>query len=343
MKRILAALAILCFAPDAQAKGPAGSVEITVKATHRQHLISGAVWYPAGTGGTPAIVYENPVFKGTPVLRDAKVSAGQHHVVVLSHGLFAHFRTLSWLAAGLAERGAIVVAVNHPGSTLGDRDMKVSLEHWNRIADLQAAVAQLQADPRFAAHLDMTRVYAGGFSYGGWTALSMGGLTGNLAAYARHCAEVGERSTHCKDIARGGVDLATLDAGLWKRSYKDPRIIGVAVIEPALLYGVTTDDVKGLVDRVALIGLGTGPDRLLATDFGPSGSNFAALLPRATATILAPANHFSVLPECKPEGAAILAEDHDDPVCTDPAGTDRGKVHAAVIDAVSRAFQLESE
>ena len=46
------------------------------------------------------------------------------------------------------------------------------------------------------------------------------------------------------------------------------------------------------------------------------------------------------MPLCKPDGAAILEAERDDPVCTDPAWTDRADVHGAIIDAIAARLGL---
>ena len=47
-----------------------------------------------------------------------------------------------------------------------------------------------------------------------------------------------------------------------------------------------------------------------------------------------------MLPLCKPAGAAILAEEKDHPVCTDPAGADRAAIHRQVLADASAFFGL---
>jgi predicted dienelactone hydrolase len=280
------------------------------------------------------------VFHGTPVQEGGTIDKGPFPVVLLSHGLGGNIRTLSWLSAGLAARGAVVVSVDHPNSTTADFDLRQGLDHWTRVQDLQTALDKLLADPRFAGQLDRTRVMTAGFSYGGWTALSMGGVTGNLAGYAAHCETVGTASSHCADIAEGGLNLHDLDATAWDASYKDQRITMVAAIDPALHYGLTSAHVDGLVDDVLLIGLGDGGDRLLATDFSAKGSDFAALLPDAKIKGIAPANHFAALLPCKPMGAEILLDEGDDPVCDSPAGLDRVAVHDEIITQIATQLGL---
>lgn len=101
---------------------------------------------------------------------------------------------------------------------------------------------------------------------------------------------------------------------------------------------MSAEDVAALPENAVLIALGEGDDRLLATDFGPQGSGLGSLIPGARVVEIAPAAHFRALPACKPAGAAILEEETDYPVCTDPPGTDRGAVHAEIVDVVAEAL-----
>jgi hypothetical protein len=75
-----------------------------------------------------------------------------------------------------------------------------------------------------------------------------------------------------------------------------------------------------------------------ATNFTESG--LAALIPDARVLQLAPAFHFTAMPLCQPDGAAILEAEKDDPVCTDPQGTDREAVHAAIADTIAKGLGL---
>lgn len=301
--------------------------------------LDGALWYPASGGGPTKLLFDSPIFQGMPVQQAAPVRSGRWPLVLLSHGVGGHWRSIAWLGVGLAQQGAVVVAVNHPGSTYGDYNMLRSLDHGSRVKDLSTALDALLADPAVGPHIDKDRIYAAGFSLGGWTALSMGGLRGDLLAYTRYCAESGHR--HCRDIVRqGGVDLTTLDAARWNRSYRDPRVKAVAAIDPALHHGLTVAQASDMLKPVLLIGLGQGADRLPDTDFSPPGSALTQILPGARIEVMAPAFHFSALAVCKPAGPALLADDGDDPVCSDPPGTDRPALHQRVIRSIATHFGL---
>ncbi len=127
----------------------------------------------------------------------------------------------------------------------------------------------------------------------------------------------------------------------YKSSYKDNRVTAAAAIEPGLTWGLQASDTTGLDVPVLLIGLGEGKDRLEATDTSASGSNFEALVPVAKVELLAPAMHFTALGVCKPAGEAILIEENDDPVCTDPPGTNRQAVLDRIITLLARHFGLD--
>jgi predicted dienelactone hydrolase len=298
----------------------------------------GAIWYPSAGNGRAFQFADSPVFHGVTVVEEATVQDGKHPIVVLSHGMGGNIRSLAWLASDLAEQGAIVVAVNHPNSTWGDFDQSLGLQHWTRVQDLSLALDTLFEDPKFADHIDDTRIMAAGFSYGGWTALSMGGVLGNHAGYVDHCAQYEEASSHCNDLMQADTQLGIVSAASWNASYADPRITHVTAIDPGLTWGLESSDAAATVKNVQLIGLGEGADRLLATDFDKSG--FAALLPDAKIDVIAPAMHFSGLPLCKPLAEAILIEEQDDPVCTDPAGTNRADVHARIVWGILSELNL---
>ncbi|RLJ41412.1 putative dienelactone hydrolase [Litoreibacter meonggei] len=333
-------LAVLAFAPTiALAEPNTGMADFTYKAAHHGKPVSSVLWYPSSDDGKTTRAAENAVFYGVDVEQDGPLSeGGKLPVILLSHGLGGNWRSLAWLAEDLAGQGALVISMNHPASSTFDFDMREGLNHWTRARDMSRALDKLMDDPTYAARIDSSRIMAAGFSYGGWTSLSLGGVTGNLAGEIAECDAQGEASSHCADLKKAGVTFGDLDPGMWNASYKDARITHVAAMDPALHHGFTKANVAELDADTVLIALGEGADRLIATDFDASG--FADLLPEAHVLRITPARHFSLLPLCKPAGAAILKEENDDPVCTDPDGADRANIHQQVIDAIAAQLGL---
>jgi predicted dienelactone hydrolase len=337
MKTTALALSLSILAGSAAAEG-AGLRIAQIHLPHHGAEARVAIWYPRGTGGTPTVYAENPVFRGVEAFVDAEPPDGAFPVVLFSHGMGGTDRAQAWLGAALANRGAIVVMVNHPNSTWGDFDMSEGVRHWTRAADLSRALDVLGEDPDLGLNVDMTRVMAAGFSFGGWTALSLGGVTGNLDGIVAACTTHVETMDACEMLLSDEVGLPRQDPDLWNASHADPRVTSVVAIDPGFVWGLDQGDVAALVPGALLIGLGDSETQMSATDFTESG--LAALVPDARVVQLAPAFHFSAMPLCQPDGSAILEAEQDDPVCTDPTGTDRAAVHAAIIDAIADKLGL---
>lgn len=340
MKHLLIALALSVPVNAAVAADKVGLTTLSIPAAHHGRDIEMAIMFPSEGGGIPRPLGENAVFYGVPVHDDAKPLSGKYPVILLSHGWGGNFARMGWLSAGLVAKGAIVVAVNHPNSTTGDVNNKSALNHWTRAQDLSLALDHVLKDPALAGHIDTSRIFATGFSYGGWTALSLAGLKGRAEGYDLYCKAAGEGSTHCRDLKKAGIEISKLDNERWRASYKDSRISAVAAIDPALTWGLQQSDTQELDVPVLMIGLGEGADRLSATDTSAKGSNFEMLFPAAKVEHLVPATHFTALGICKPAGEAILIEEKDDPVCTDPPGTDRKAVQDRIISLVAEHFGL---
>ncbi|MFP7672679.1 alpha/beta hydrolase family protein [Marivita sp. S0852] len=339
MKHMLLAVAVTLTVGDDLSAGGVGLIEQTIAVPHHSQDMQMSILFPA-TGQDRTVFAENAVFYGTEVLSDAKPVPGTYPVVLVSHGWGGNSARMAWLAAGLVSHGAIVVAVNHPNSTTFDLDFDTAFNHWTRAQDLTAALDHMLQDPRFAPVIDEARIYATGFSYGGWTALSLGGVRGKRGGFFDYCAAAGTHSQFCTMLTDAGVDITALDRDRYEASYKDGRIAAVAAIDPGLTWGLAPDDVEDLTVPVLLIALGQGPHRLNATDTSAAGSGFEALVPDATVKTIAPAMHFTALGLCQPAGEAILREEQDDPVCTDPPGTDRAQVLETIIDAMADHFEL---
>lgn len=337
MKTIVTAMMLMTAASQATAD-PAGLRSTKIEMPHHGKQASVSIWYPNGGGGGETVVAENPVFEGVEAAIWAEVEDGLHPVVVFSHGMGGTARAQAWLASGLASRGAIVVSVNHANSTWGDFDMIEGVKHWTRVADLSVALDGLFADPEFAGSIDTSRIMAAGFSYGGWTALSMGGLRGNHKGIVETCTSFIDTMEACDLLLSEDVNMQDLDPVIWNASYADARITHVTAIDPGFVWGLTAQDAATLVPNLLMIGFGGPDDRMSATNFDESG--LAYFLPNARFRRFDPGFHFTAMPLCKPAGEAILIEEEDDPVCTDPAGTDRESVHAEIIDAMAKQLGL---
>ena len=266
----------------------------TLDMPHHGAAADVSVWYPSGGGGEIERFGDNPVFNGVDAAFSADVAEGTYPLVVYSHGMGGDLRPQAWFAAGLAERGAIVLTVNHINSTWGRLDMSKGVDHWTRNADLTTAMDALLADPDFAGRIDMSRIMAAGFSFGGWTALSMGGMTGNHAGIVAACEAYGSDMEACDMLLSPRVNLPAKDPAIWNADYSDPRVTHVMAIDPGFVWGHEAANVEGLVANATMIALG-GPDtQMLATNFDKSG--LSALAPTVQTLRIDPAFHFTMMP-----------------------------------------------
>ncbi|GIT89749.1 dienelactone hydrolase [Jannaschia pagri] len=337
MRSLIAlAAAAVSVLPLASAAEPVGYDRIDLAAAHRAWPVQASVWYPVGSRTYRGLVGDNPVFRGTPVYVGAGIAEGRRPLVLFSHGSGGNMDGMGWLLSGLAEAGAMVLAVNHPGSTSGDSSPRRSIRLDKRAADLSAALDALLADPVFAAHVDPNRIAAVGFSLGGATALGMGGLRYDGAVMAEVCTD--QSRADCSFFAKGGVDFTGATDG-FEADMRDSRVTSVVAIDPGFTAAATEASIAAMDVPVHVVTLGEA-HRLPAADVSASGSNLIARLPMATLDVVAPASHFTALAPCKPVGVALLAEEGEDPVCTDPPGADRAAVHRSIIASVVQALGL---
>ena len=332
MTRFISTISVLALtAAAAHAQAP-GYQDLEIYAPHHDQMVRGGIWYPTDQDQTPIRIAENPVFHGTEVQQDAPIRAGEHPLVLMSHGMGGAAESLAWLSADLAEAGAIVVAVSHPNSTWQQFDPMAALQHWTRAQDLSLALDFVADLEGFGPFIDADRIMAAGFSYGGWTALSLGGATSSKAELTQTCETYLGQMNFCDLILAGLPEISTAD---WEGSYADPRVSSVVAIDPGLVWGAQVDQI---IDDVTLIGFGDEDLRMIGLDFDASG--LSAALPAATSLVIPDAVHFSAMPLCTPAGEAILREEGDDPVCTDPPGRGRAAIHALIGTEMLRVLEL---
>ncbi|MCB8838287.1 hypothetical protein [Aurantimonas sp. VKM B-3413] len=352
---LLAGIAALLLASAAHAASPAGvsphagSVatetalqlpgydRFDIRAKHRSVLVAGSIWYPAAARTYAVPIGANPVFEGTEALVGAAAQTGRHPLILLSHGSGGNMDGLGWLSSELALRGALVVAVNHPGTTSGDSSPRRTPRIDERAKDLSAALDTILADPTFGPLVDQRRISALGFSLGGTAVLDLVGGHFERAKFRDYCKAFSEQGD-CVFFTKGGVDFDRLPQEM-EADVRDPRIASVVAVEPGLTDALSEASAKAMTLPMLLVGFGA-PDPSRAVDVTASGSNLLDRLSNATYEMIRPAVHFSFLGLCKPDAAKLLREAQDDPVCTDPDGADRRKIHAEVIDSVARFLGL---
>ena len=114
---------------------------------------------------------------------------------------------------------------------------------------------------------------------------------------------------------------------------RDVRVSEAMAVDPGFTYAMTDASIRAMTMPVLLINLGRD-NRFRAADLRETGSNLVGRLSDVTYDVFAPAHHFTFLAECKPGAKQMLIEEGEDPICDDPAGTDRAMIHQKIIDSV---------
>lgn len=337
MKR-LALLSTLALSPLSVAAADLlpGYDRFDLVTDHRARPVAASVWYPAANPTYRAPVGDGPIFDPTFAFIGPAIAEGKHPLVLLSHGSGGNSDSLGWLTSGLVAQGAIVLAVNHPGSTSGDSSPRRSVDLEARAKDLSAALDGLLADPAFSPFVDEGQIGVVGFSLGGATALGLAGVRFDGAVQDNNCT-TGPEAADCVFFRQGGVRFA--DYPGYEADARDPRITRAVIVDPGFGGSITSDSLGRALPGMTLINLGDA-DRLTAVDVSGDGNNLANLLPDASFVEIAPANHFTFLGTCKPYAVAMLREEGEDPICTDPDGADRASVHGQLVDVIATGLGL---
>ena len=337
--RSILTLTLVCVAAtSALAFDRVGTRSLAVPAPERGGaLLDVTVWYPAADGGVPVLVGDDRLFRGTAAWRDAPLAEGRFPLVLVSHGSGGDIRRLGWLASRLAARGFVVAGPNHPGTTRGDSTPADTTRIWERPTDLSAVLTSMTKDPMWASHLDADRIGALGFSLGGHTVLALGGARVTAEAYARYCDE-NATMPDCVWFASGGVDLRTVDTTRFEQSNRDPRIVAVVAVDPAIAQAFTPESLQAMSARVALINLGRPGHIPVSVD----SAWISRVVPGASYATVADAVHFSFLAECQPGARAFLEETGDrDALCDDAGGRARDALHAQLAEMIAAAFDQD--
>ncbi len=160
------------------------STTLIADESREDRLLGIDCWYPAVAGDSPESTYELLPGIGftSSALADAPATTGPHPLVVWSHGRSGTRSSYSMLCEGLAARGYVVIAPDHPGDTLGDWLLGAAVDdatnETQRVADVRFVIdAALGDRPGLALipTVDATRVAVAGHSYGAFTAFALAG------------------------------------------------------------------------------------------------------------------------------------------------------------------------
>lgn len=171
---------------------------VTACTTLSAHAGMGWLQLPSGEGQGPITVFyptqaEEVTSTFGPftvrVASGAAPEAGNHRLIVISHGSGGNAWVHSDLSRALVQAGYIVALPEHNGDNYKDVG-KIGPRSWVlRPKEVSRAIDVLAADTRFAPLFDARRVGMWGMSAGGHTALTLAGGRWNQAALLQHCED----------------------------------------------------------------------------------------------------------------------------------------------------------
>lgn len=299
---VLVVLFIATNKPTAiQTSSPVGFTDLQYIDENRSRELTLYIWYPTDETETVTLFEDNAVFRGFSAIENAPVSDSIYPLIVLSHGSGGNSANQGWLAVELARQGAIVVAMNHPGSTSRDSAPATNILTWNRPADVSFVLDSLLADEQFSASIDPDRIAIVGHSLGGYTALAVGGAELSLDKFIDYCDGF-SNSPDCMFFNRGGVDLTQVDRTMFERSNRDERVKAIVSIDPAYARSFEADSLATLTDTLLI-----APTSEKGTKNDLHVAKLAKeLAPTHEFVELEGAQHFTFLPECKAAGYYVL-------------------------------------
>ncbi|KFX20678.1 alpha/beta hydrolase family protein [Pectobacterium betavasculorum] len=316
-----------------------GFQQITLADGDNNRPLDVAVFYPASSSQQITTVGGNVVFPGIAVSQNAAPEAGEHPVIVVSHGYGGNWLNQLWLVQALVTQGYIVAAPNHPGTTTKDMRMENAQKLWQRPNDISRVITALLATPEKTGQVDAKRIAAVGHSLGGWTVLELAGGRFSVEQFERDClTHVGLAS--CKayekmQIAKSASSRAQLD-----KSLADPRISAVVSLDMGLARGFTAESLAAINIPVLIFAAGY-PNEELPADL--ESHNLARKLSPAHSAYkeIADATHFSFMQLCKPGAVEIINAENpgDGMICLDGGERSREQIHQEVAKDISDFLQ----
>jgi len=310
-----------------------GFREVDIGPGAGQRPLHFVVWYPSRTVGPLTIVGETPAFEGAPVVKDGAPADGARPLIVMSHGYGGSWRNLSWLATELVQKGYVVAAPDHPGTTTFNRDSRQASQLWERPHDLGRVTDRLIEDNSLAGSVDADRIAAIGHSLGGWTVLSIAGGRFNTERFQKDCA-VDPNPRTCNLTAE--LALAGPPDGRLNDDLRDPRIKAAVSLDLGLARGFTPQSLAAIDLPILVIGAGVDVGGLPADK---ESGYLSANLPASTSRYvkIPDAMHFSFMQLCKPGAEAAIEEESpgDGVVCRDGGARSRALVHEEVVGTVT--------
>lgn len=298
----------------------AGVKQIEVPVDGTAPALKAVEWSPCAS--TPDQIKAGPFI--LPGVRDCPVVGKNLPLIVISHGFggtsLGHHDT----AEALADAGFIVVALNHPDDTAGNKERYRNLKALiSRPTDVSRIIDFMLGSSLDHTKIDPQSIGFFGFSRGGYTGLVLAGAKPDFRQLRTPCKD--ETQTDCNLASTNELSAAqTLHA-------HDSRIKAFVVADPLSSVFPTPDSLKDVTRPIQLWrsqygGAGVTPENVAAVAHNlPVPPDFQSVFNAA---------HFAFLTIC-PDGLAKAVPE----LCVDQQGFDRAAFHKELNTQVITFFR----
>jgi len=286
------------------------TIDIDKLATGRPSKIN--VWFPQGN-------CTNPTGKQLCLAE----SAITNKVIIFSHGAMGSAIEYSWIGESLAEKGYVVVGVNHHGESWVYGQDKInpiaSGLIWQRAQDISALLDYFTEKNIFQKNINWSNIILIGHSAGGQTAAMLAGATFELAHITDYCKSEKSSDDRSCNYAKNSEKAPESYRALFRAQQQDTRVKMIVMLDPALGSGATTESLKKIKIPAFIIGANNN-------DFLPwnnHGLRYATGIPNRQVKLLnGQEGHFVFLNPCQ-NNIKVM----DIPLCKDRAGVNRNAIH----------------
>ncbi len=307
------------------------TLELQDKATGRK--VTTELWFKAAPDARIEWFSPRPPIRSIPIARNAdpRPPLRKHPLIVISHGNWGSRFSQGWLAHELVKSGYVVLSTSHPGTDGDDQSVAGRYRLWDRSRDVSFALDEVLKHPKWAALIDENRIGFVGHSFGGWTGVSLAGGRYDPVRQRAFCDKAAKKDFYCDGTLKDDIaGVATEDAG---DSFRDVRIKAFYIMASGPGQGFAADSLRSIgvpfvVDTAQF-------DEIL--DPVSNSTNLAQQIPGAR-EVVRPVGHFVYVPECRWLIGPALAKFAGLPLCDDPKGVDRTRVHKQVAPEIAAFF-----
>jgi predicted dienelactone hydrolase len=329
MRFILNSLLILLFSAQVAFGQTVGVSSFAIAPNDKTLGFSVRLWYPTD-GGVAQRFGASRIRPGYLAVQDASPAlTEQAPLVVLNHGSGGSAESMAWIAIGLARRGALVVAADHPASSGGNPERQSILQVWTQPRDVSHLLDQLLTSV-WRERIGVEKIAVVGFSLGGATAMSLAGARLQFERFPAFCEKNSDGACSAFRQHFAGLDQAFYDRA--NADLVDSRI-GVAVaIAPGFSESLTTESLQALTTPLLLIAGESDQQLPPQTHIYP----IRPYLPRHSRySEISEAQHFSFLPLCGEGAIEVLAETNEEFVCLEVGSKSREDIHAETLQNIT--------